>query len=377
MTHAARLGESLLADMINAAAAVSYALRQDSILQTASLLVVLAIVFLSIPLVLSRLRHSSFLATTALRALRCGGPIPSHIAFIMDGNRRWATRGGLRAHEGHPYGGEKLIESLQWCLEAGVKTVTVYAFSIENFKRSNREVDEIMQLAMRKFYTLADRADVIHANRVRVRVLGDLTLIPSDLRALMTQVMLDTEQYVGGCTLNICFAYTSRHDMASAIQQLSGLCRDGHIGVDQISEKTIGACLSTGYAKGAEPNSCYPELLVRTSGETRLSDFLLWEASDAILSFYPVLWPDLTSWDFVNIVLDYQGQCSARQQGQKRRGREREHCNVDVWDEKKMCATSNERATVDALNVTRRRYFRAVASYSGRERAEPSQDRDN
>lgn len=320
-------------------------------------------IVVGITFVVYRVRNWAFFANIALRALRKGGPIPSHVAFIMDGNRRWARKGGLPAHEGHPYGGEKLIESLQWCLEAGVETVTVYAFSIENFKRSRREVNEIMELAIRKFYTLADRAEVIHSNRIRVRVLGDLALIPSDLRAIMARVMADTAHYAGGPTLNICFAYTARHDIASAVHQLAVLCRDGDIDSGQISETTISACLSTGYAKGADLHMQYPQLLVRTSGETRLSDFLLWEASDAVLSFYPVLWPDLTSWDFVNILLDYQEQYAARTRGRVRRGRESELSGCELWTREQSNKVTAEKSILGAMDRLRSRYFDEVAAF--------------
>lgn len=316
-----------------------------------------------ITFLIHRAQNSMFFAHIALRALRTAGPIPSHVAFIMDGNRRWARRGGLPAHEGHPHGGEKLIESLQWCLEAGVQIVTVYAFSIENFKRSQKEVNEIMELAIRKFYSLSDRVEVIHSNRVRVRVLGDLNLIPSDLRSIMARVMEDTAHYTGGPTLNICFAYTARHDMASALRQLATLCKQGQMETDDISEDTISACLSTGYAKGADPYMSYPQLLVRTSGETRLSDFLLWEASDAVLSFYPVLWPDLTSWDFVRILLDYQKQCASRICGRLKRGKENELSGCRLWTSEKSEKGTREKSIVRAMDRLRNRYFDEIAGY--------------
>lgn len=256
---------------------------------------------------------SDFFSTTALRSLRYGGPIPEHVAFIMDGNRRWAKKGGLQPYHGHSEGGEKLLQSLQWCLEAGIKVVTVYAFSIENFKRPKSEVDAIMQLAESKFHTLSDRTDVIHKHQVKVRVLGDLSLVPAPLRTIMSQVMLETAHYTSGPTLNICFAYTARHDVATAISDVVNLCRDKRLQPSQVSEQMIAACLSTGSAKGADCFSAFPQLLVRTSGETRLSDFLLWESSDSILSFYDVLWPELTSWDFVKILLEYQAQHRKKQ----------------------------------------------------------------
>ena len=226
----------------------------------------------------------------------------------MDGNRRWAKQRALNSYEGHPHGGDKLIQSLQWCLEAGIRTVTVYAFSIENFKRSQMEVDHIMKLAEQKFFILADREALLHTHHVRVRILGDLSRIPPSLRRIMARVVADTASYVDGPVLNVCFAYTARHDIATAVADLVNQVRESNLLPSDVTEEAIQACLSTGPVKGAD-EAC-PQLMVRTSGETRLSDFLLWETANAILSFYPVLWPDLSAWDFVNILMEYQ--CLAR-----------------------------------------------------------------
>lgn len=274
-------------------------------------------------LVARRLSRWKVTYNVALRALRHGGPIPKHVAFIMDGNRRWARRLGLPASQGHPKGGEKLIESLQWCLEAGVETVTVFAFSIENFKRSQSEVSEIMSLAERTFDRFMNQQHILHKRRVRVRFLGDMSFISPSLRRMMARLMVESVQYTDGPTLNICFAYAARHDMASAItdvvnctvpqEQQSQSQTGTKLNAEDINADFIAAFLASGTAKGAgdlkslrPQHSFYPDLLVRTSGETRLSDFLLWESSQCILSFYPAMWPELSVWDFVKIVLKYQ-----------------------------------------------------------------------
>lgn len=318
---------------------------------------------------IGRLRSSVTVQSLALKALTRNGPVPSHIAFIMDGNRRWARRGGLEAYQGHPQGGEKLIESLQWCLAAGIRYVTVYAFSIENFKRPQREVDEIIQLALRKFHDFTKQQSIIHDKRVRVRVLGDLTLIPSDLRAAMATVMQETACYTDGPTLNVCFAYTARHDIASAVRDLAKLVRSGDLSPEQISEATLSACLSTGYAKGANPQTPYPELLVRTSGETRLSDFLLWETEDSILSFYPVLWPDLTMWDFVNLLFDYQAHRLGRKKALKARGIDYDSCERELWTSRD--DDNAGESALDVLSRSRDQYFQEIKRYSETEIVDP------
>jgi ditrans,polycis-polyprenyl diphosphate synthase len=265
---------------------------------------------------------SDAVARRVLRALRIGSP-PSSVAFIMDGNRRWARARGKAPYDGHPRGGEKLADTLQWCLDAGVVTVTVYAFSIENFKRPQREVDEIFALAHDRFSAMLDETDVIRRHRVRVNVLGDLRLLPSRLRAVFTRAMRDTRQFSspGNPVLNVCFAYTARADIARALSTAVSLCDAGHLCPADIDENVFSACLYTGYSCGTPHDGAtaeHPDLLVRTSGETRLSDFLLYQSSNSIVSFESVLWPDLTAWHMVRIILDFQAQRRARSRALRR-----------------------------------------------------------
>lgn len=288
---------------------VSWTWHQSSLLS-------LAILPLILTIAVRRIKYSDEFTRSVLRSLRLGGSIPTHVAIIMDGNRRWARKGNLETHQGHFKGGEKLTELLQWCLEAGVGIVTVYAFSIENFKRPKKEVDAIMQLAHQKFTDMLQRSDAVQKHQVKVRVLGDLSRIPPSLRTIMCRVMSDT-LYNKGPTLNICFAYTSRFDIANGITRIIDICDRGLLPCTEINENTLSACLSTGFANGVDAQTPYPELLIRTSGETRLSDFLLWESSYSILSFYAVLWPDLTAWDFVQLLLDYQRRARERLQNIK------------------------------------------------------------
>lgn len=306
---------------------------------------------------LNQLESSETFQEASILALRHCGPIPQHVAFIMDGNRRWARKAKLPAHEGHPEGGQTLLRSLQWCLHAGVKVVTVYAFSIENFKRSCIEVDQIMSLAETTFHDFSDRLSIIHQHRVRVRVLGDLSLLSPRLRQIMAEVMQRTMTYTDGLVLNICFAYTARHDIATAIADILNIAKERSLPLDQLTQHAIQQCLSTGYAKGANLHcsSPHPQLLVRTSGETRLSDFLLWEAAHSVLSFFPVLWPDLSSWNFVSILLDYQAHVRTMPppvEGSVMSDR------FILYDDER-CSNS----VFDALAELRRRYFERIESY--------------
>ncbi|PXF43788.1 Dehydrodolichyl diphosphate synthase complex subunit DHDDS [Gracilariopsis chorda] len=223
----------------------------------------------------------------------------------MDGNRRWAAKSNVPSGSGHRMGKRRFIDVLDWCLQAGVKTVTVYAWSLENFKRSSAEVNEIMKIGQEEAERMWEEVHIIHSNRVRVRFLGDLQRVPTKLRQNMTRIMRETMRYRDGPVLNICFSYTSRYDMANAVADLSTIVRNRGLSPDVVTDEAVAACLSTGWAKGGD--ACmHPQLVVRTSGETRLSDFLLYECSESVLCFYPVLWPDLTAWDFVKILLEYQ-----------------------------------------------------------------------
>jgi undecaprenyl diphosphate synthase len=300
-----------------------------------ALLLAVAAAAVGLALLLPRLpRLTTPLARRILRALRRGTP-PAAIAFIMDGNRRWARARTLPPSAGHPRGGDALADTLQWCLDAGVACVTVYAFSTENFKRPPAEVAEIFALAETRVRRMLDETDLVQRHRVRVNVLGDMSALPPRLRATFARAMAETRAFSGGPTLNVCFAYTARAEMAAAVGTAVRLCDAGALAPSDIDEHLLAACLHTGVVRdagAAAPDTHaasaadaardhqaaararlgFPDLVVRTSGEIRLSDFLLMQASDAVLSFEPVLWPDLTAWHMVRIILDYQAQRRAQ-----------------------------------------------------------------
>ncbi|XP_020838859.1 dehydrodolichyl diphosphate synthase complex subunit DHDDS isoform X3 [Phascolarctos cinereus] len=148
------------------------------------------------------------------------GPMPKHIAFIMDGNRRYAQKCQVERQEGHTQGFNKLAETLRWCLNLGIREVTVYAFSIENFKRSKNEVDGLMELARQKFTRLMEEQEKLEKHGVCIRVLGDLQLLPLDLQELIAKAVQATRNY-SKCFLNVCFAYTSRHEISNAVKEMA------------------------------------------------------------------------------------------------------------------------------------------------------------
>lgn len=226
------------------------------------------------------------------------GPIPHHVAFIMDGNRRFAREQNINRSHGHLKGFERLAKTLDWCLELGITEVTVYAFSIENFKRSQEEVDGIMDLAREKFIKLIAEKDKLMEHGVRVRVLGKLTMLPEDLQITIAYAEEMTKDN-NKAQLNVCMAYTSREEMCHAMREAAEGVQRGILQEDDLSEDVLEQCLYTSQSPS-------PDLLLRTSGEVRLSDFLLWQSSYAVLSFMPVLWPDFSVWHLYVGVLHYQ-----------------------------------------------------------------------
>ncbi|XP_066494523.1 dehydrodolichyl diphosphate synthase complex subunit DHDDS isoform X3 [Tiliqua scincoides] len=231
--------------------------------------------------------------------------MPRHIAFIMDGNRRFAEKQKVKKLEGHSQGFAKLTETLQWCLSLGIREVTVYAFSIENFKRSKEEVDGLMELARQKFTRLLEEQENLEKHGVCVRMLGDLTLLPQDIQQLIAKIELTTSRY-NSCFLNICLAYTSREEISHAVQELAWGVEQGLLQPSDVSESLIDKCLYS-------CKSPHPDILIRTSGEVRLSDFLLWQTSHACLVFQPVLWPEYSFWNLWGAILRFQMNYNALQ----------------------------------------------------------------
>ncbi|XP_001363539.1 dehydrodolichyl diphosphate synthase complex subunit DHDDS isoform X1 [Monodelphis domestica] len=226
------------------------------------------------------------------------GPMPKHIAFIMDGNRRYAQKCQVERQEGHSQGFDKLAETLRWCLNLGIREVTVYAFSIENFKRSKNEVDGLMELARQKFTRLMEEQEKLEKHGVCIRVLGDLQLLPLDLQELIAKAVQATHNY-SKCFLNVCFAYTSRHEISNAVKEMAWGVEQGLLDPSDVSESLLDKCLYTN-------NSPNPDILIRTSGEVRLSDFLLWQTSHSCLVFQPILWPEYSFWNLCEAILQFQ-----------------------------------------------------------------------
>ena len=230
----------------------------------------------------------------------CRGPIPNHVAFIMDGNRRFAAKKHVQRIEGHRKGFDKLSEMLRWCHNLNIPEVTVYAFSAENFKRSREEVDSLMELARIKFAKILEEVEQLKAHGIQIRLVGELHLLPWDIEELAKKLM-DATKHCSKCRLNVCVAYTSRLEMTQMVRDCTWGLEQGLIQESDITEHLINKTLQISDV----------DVLIRTSGEVRLSDFLLWQSSYSFLSFLDVLWPEFSMIDFYYAILRYQTSYSA------------------------------------------------------------------
>jgi tritrans,polycis-undecaprenyl-diphosphate synthase [geranylgeranyl-diphosphate specific] len=228
-----------------------------------------------------------------------GGEKPEHIAIILDGNRRWASENVLNPWLGHEKGAEKVEELLDWCLKLDVKSVTLYAFSTENFRRTPDEVEEIMRIAGERFRELLTD-ERIRKDKVRVKVIGRVNLLPADLQQLIGDVEKSTEHY-DEHFLNFAFAYGGRAEIVDAARKIAEQVHEGRLDPDKVDEKTFEQYLYTSHMPQQDP-----DLIIRTSGEERLSGFLLWQSAYSELCFLDVYWPDFRLIDLLRAVRTFQ-----------------------------------------------------------------------
>ena len=218
-----------------------------------------------------------------------------HIAIIMDGNGRWATKRGLPRSMGHKKGAEVVKEIVRAAGEAGVKFLTLYAFSTENWQRSQEEVDTLMGLLRQ--YLKSDLQE-LQKNNVRIKFIGESEMLAADIVAAMRKLEIDTAQN-DGLTLCIALSYGSRQEIVNAVKKTATLVKKGDISVDDIDIKMFSDML---YTKSIPD----PDLLIRTSGEQRISNYLLWQLAYTELYFTKTLWPDFNKEELAAIIKDYK-----------------------------------------------------------------------
>jgi tritrans,polycis-undecaprenyl-diphosphate synthase [geranylgeranyl-diphosphate specific] len=227
------------------------------------------------------------------------GEKPEHIAIILDGNRRWASEKALNPWFGHEKGAEKVEQLLDWSLKLDVKCVTLYAFSTENFQRPPTEIEEIMRIAEERFRKILTD-ERIHRDKIRVKVIGRTNLLPESLQQLIADVEGSTKDY-DEHFLNFAFAYGGRAEIVDAARKIAEEVHAGKLPPEQVNEETFEQHLYTSHMPNQDP-----DLIIRTSGEERLSGFLLWQSAYSELCFLDVYWPDFRVIDLLRAVRTFQ-----------------------------------------------------------------------
>jgi undecaprenyl diphosphate synthase len=221
--------------------------------------------------------------------------LPQHIAVIMDGNGRWAKNQGKIRHFGHESGVLSVKDIVEGCADIGIKYLTVYAFSTENWNRPAEEVNALMELLIS---TINQETATLTKNNIRLNAIGDIASLPQkcieDLKSAMEKTAGNTR-----CTLTLALSYSSKWELITAAKKLVQQVIDQKINVEEIDEKSFAAQLTTF-------DMPEPELMIRTSGEHRISNFLLWQMAYTELYFTDTLWPDFRREDLFEAIVDYQ-----------------------------------------------------------------------
>jgi tritrans,polycis-undecaprenyl-diphosphate synthase [geranylgeranyl-diphosphate specific] len=224
-------------------------------------------------------------------------PVPKHIAIIVDGNRRYAMEMGIDIYKGHEVGGKRLKDLAEWCHDLGVKVVTLYVFSTENFKRDRAEVDHLMGL-FKKYFREAGDAEEVHKYKIRIRAIGQLGLLPDGVREAIRYAEEKTKDY-RDYLVNVAIAYGGREEIIQAIRKIALEAKNDGLDIESIDERFVSKHL---YTEGAPD----PDLVLRTSGEERISNFLIWQLAYSELYFADIYWPQISKVDFLRAIKSYQ-----------------------------------------------------------------------
>jgi len=227
------------------------------------------------------------------------GKIPEHIGVILDGNRRFAKRLMLQPWKGHEWGAKKVREFCEWCKELGIKRATFYSFSIQNFNRPKEEFDFLMDLFEKHFREIADgkNKDVIE-NEINIKVIGRIWMLPEKVQSAIRAAEEATKNY-RKFFLNFAIAYGGQEEITDAVIKIAKQVSEGLIDPKIINEDLVRHTLYT----NGQP---YPDLIIRTGGERRISNFLLWQSAYSEFIFLEKAWPELTKEDFFEAIEDFQ-----------------------------------------------------------------------
>jgi len=223
--------------------------------------------------------------------------IPKHVAIIMDGNGRWAKKQGNERIFGHQAGVKSVKKTVEISAEIGVKHLTLYAFSTENWKRPKYEVDALMSILVNSLHS---EIELLNNNNIVLGAIGDIKSLPQDVQDELNDAIKATSKNTG-LNLIIALSYSSRWEILEAVKNISKEVSKGNIELESINEELFSSYLST-------KNIPDPELVIRTSGEKRISNFLLWQISYAEFYFTEKLWPDFGKDDFINAIFEFQNR---------------------------------------------------------------------
>jgi undecaprenyl diphosphate synthase len=227
--------------------------------------------------------------------LKRSGEIPTHIAIIMDGNGRWAKRRGLPRVAGHREGVKPVRDVVEACAQLGVKYLTLFAFSTENWRRPKEEIDTLMKLLIK---TLRSETEKLHKNDIKLMAIGDIDSLPKEVRQELKEAMEKTKNNKR-MVLNLALSYSGRWEIIEAVKEIARDVKKGKVKIEEIDDKLFSNYLKT----AGIPD---PDLLIRTSGELRISNFLLWQIAYTELYITDCLWPDFRRKHLYEAIRDYQ-----------------------------------------------------------------------
>ena len=225
--------------------------------------------------------------------------MPKHVAIILDGNRRWAKRNLIMKIDGHFRGADAVEKLLDWCEELNIKIITLYVLSAENLNRKDDELDYLYELINERLHKLYNDPR-IHKNHMKVKAIGSIELLPDFLRDILGKLEDATKEY-DNHYLNIAIAYGGQDELVDAIKKIGSKIKDGSLDVNQIDKEVIESSLYTSHL----PQSS-PDMILRTSGEKRLSGFLLWQSAYSELVFMDVYWPEFRKIDLMRAIRTFQ-----------------------------------------------------------------------
>ncbi|MGI0073988.1 MAG: polyprenyl diphosphate synthase [Nitrosotalea sp.] len=234
------------------------------------------------------------------------GEIPKHIAIILDGNRRWAKRNLVLKLDGHFHGADAVEKLLDWCEELNIKIITLYVLSVENLARDDDELHHLYDLINARLEKLYNDPR-IHKNQMRIKAIGRVELLPDFLKEVLNRLETVTKDY-DNHYLNIAIAYGGQNELVDAVKKIAVRIKEGALDINDIDKNVIESCLYTSHL----PQSS-PDMILRTSGEKRLSGFLMWQSAYSELVFMDVYWPEFRKIDLMRAIRTYQKR--ARRQG--------------------------------------------------------------